>query len=203
MSVMGVVLDEKDKTATVVFPLYEHGTADSARSDDASVASTTMAHVMAQLLSAVHEVHRRDIVHGDLSPTNILIASDGSFVVTDFGCSFDVQLVATQTAAYTQKYCPPEFDTTNPKSRKRLSYDVWALGRVFLFIGHKFFGWKLVEEGVKVRAEDVGDSPVVARVLGGMLAAVEERITVLAALEDLATGGAAACGGRAFPGCPL
>jgi len=41
--------------------------------------------LMSQLLSALEYAHRQDVIHGDIKPGNLLLASGGELRVTDFG----------------------------------------------------------------------------------------------------------------------
>ena len=41
--------------------------------------------IMKQLLSAVAEAHRHNIIHRDIKPQNVLVKDDGTVKITDFG----------------------------------------------------------------------------------------------------------------------
>jgi serine/threonine protein kinase len=43
--------------------------------------------VTSQLLSAVDHMHKKNVVHRDLKPENVMIASDGTIRLIDFGLS--------------------------------------------------------------------------------------------------------------------
>lgn len=66
-----------------------------------------MAYVAARLADALDAAHRRGVVHGDIKPSNILIAADGRPLLLDFNHAFDrtpEQLAHCGTIAYQ----PPE-----------------------------------------------------------------------------------------------
>ncbi|MGL4382960.1 MAG: protein kinase domain-containing protein, partial [Bacilli bacterium] len=44
--------------------------------------------VMEQLVSAVEHAHSRGIIHRDIKPQNIMVRSDGTVKLTDFGIAF-------------------------------------------------------------------------------------------------------------------
>lgn len=45
---------------------------------------------LAEIVCAIEALHKADILHGDISFKNTLIASDGHLVLTDFGFSDDL-----------------------------------------------------------------------------------------------------------------
>jgi len=44
-------------------------------------------HWLIQVCQAIEAAHQAGVVHGDLTPNNILVAKDGRIVITDFGFS--------------------------------------------------------------------------------------------------------------------
>lgn len=94
--------------------------------------------LLRDMSSALEYLHTRTpaIIHQDIKPDNILIASDGSYMLTDFGVSTSLKVKATQSrlsfddhllgSAGTIAYMPP-----NKFSRKNLpifANDIWSLG---------------------------------------------------------------------------
>ena len=49
--------------------------------------ASTAVHWLIQVCQAIEAAHQAGVVHGDLTPNNILVAKDGRIVITDFGFS--------------------------------------------------------------------------------------------------------------------
>jgi len=85
-----------------------------------------------QVARALGAAHERGLVHRDIKPANLLIASDGTVKVTDFGIAkalsgVDETLTSTGTVMGTAAYVAPEqLETTDIDARA----DVYALGVV-------------------------------------------------------------------------
>src|SRR5258706_1311332 len=85
---------------------------------------------------AVQYAHQHLVVHRDLKPSNILVASDGTVKLLDFGIAkvldqnavpADVALTRTGAAAFTPAYCSPEQLRGEPITT---ASDVYSLGVV-------------------------------------------------------------------------
>ncbi len=95
-----------------------------------------------QLCAALQHAHEQGIIHRDLKPSNIMVLSDGTLKLTDFGIAKDMDvegLTATNctvgTAAYmSPEQCKGQTDLTNKS-------DLYSLGILFyeLLTGHKPF----------------------------------------------------------------
>lgn len=68
------------------------------------------------LLSALETVHRRNLLHRDLSPDNILVRDDGSPVLIDFGAAREAirDRPNVMSAIVKHGYSPPEQYSTQP-----------------------------------------------------------------------------------------
>lgn len=80
-----------------------------------------------QICDAIEHAHQRLILHLDLKPSNVLVRSDGSISLIDFGIGREVEEDAqhTQAGAYTPIYAAPEQRAgENPTT----TTDVYAAG---------------------------------------------------------------------------
>lgn len=65
--------------------------------------------VVDELLAALSYFHKKQIVHQDLKPSNILITNDGNHVkIIDFGLSDSREYAILKEPAYTKAYAAPE-----------------------------------------------------------------------------------------------
>lgn len=89
-----------------------------------------------QILSIMTEVHKRDIIHRDISANNIFIIS-GAIKIADFGLGKDLNVFSSHQTMLTKAvgqffYCAPEQFMMLKDGDKRS--DVYSLGRVINFI---------------------------------------------------------------------
>jgi len=91
------------------------------------------AELVAMLARAVHAAHEQGIIHRDLKPNNILLATDGTPKICDFGLArhFEHTADCTQTnqIAGTPSYMAPEQVLGVPETQGP-AVDVYALGTV-------------------------------------------------------------------------
>ncbi|MBI3714571.1 MAG: protein kinase [Betaproteobacteria bacterium] len=100
--------------------------------------------VVVQTAYALAEVHRHGIVHRDLKPNNLMVRSDGSIALADFGVAKGVGPSLAMTLAKTRHgqvvgtpyYLSPEQATTGAVSNKS---DLYSLGVLAyeMFTGEK------------------------------------------------------------------
>lgn len=89
-----------------------------------------------QILHIMTEVHKRDIIHRDISANNIFVIS-GMIKIADFGLGKDLNVLTSHQTMRTNAvgqfyYCAPEQFMTLKDGDKRS--DVYSLGRVINFI---------------------------------------------------------------------
>lgn len=79
--------------------------------------------LLLQMLGALAYLHRRDILHCDLKPANVLVDEDGHVRVLDFGLASSGD--SRESVAGTVHYLAPELFTTNRPGRRS---DIYAAG---------------------------------------------------------------------------
>ena len=88
---------------------------------------------LATLAEAVHHAHQSGIVHRDLKPSNILLTTDGTPKISDFGLARrvdgDPALTLSGASVGTPSYMPPEQATGKSGAIGPL-VDVYALGAI-------------------------------------------------------------------------
>ncbi|MEQ1827963.1 MAG: protein kinase [Pirellula sp.] len=105
-----------------------------------TVGDMHLVHVLRQVCEAVGVAHLSGVVHGDLTPNNILITPDGRAIITDFGLSTCLQPIAqsqgidsaVRSVGGTLGYAAPEqvspaFGSIGPWT------DIYAIGAIAYF----------------------------------------------------------------------
>lgn len=92
--------------------------------------------IIRQILTIMSAVHKRDIIHRDISPNNIFIIS-GQLKIADFGLGKDLNVFTSHQTVYTNAvgqyyYCAPEQFMMLRDADKRS--DVYSLGRIINFV---------------------------------------------------------------------
>jgi tetratricopeptide (TPR) repeat protein/predicted Ser/Thr protein kinase len=91
------------------------------------------ARLVETLARAVHSLHQRGILHRDLKPTNVLLTTDGTPKITDFGLAklldADSRLTRSETLLGTPNYMAPEQAVGDTK-KVGVSADVYSLGAI-------------------------------------------------------------------------
>lgn len=64
--------------------------------------------LLRDVLKALNEVHKKDIIHRDISPDNIMITRDGKAKLIDFGASKDYEQAGKSPVMLKQGYAPLE-----------------------------------------------------------------------------------------------
>jgi eukaryotic-like serine/threonine-protein kinase len=118
----------------LVYLVMEHVDGPSLRQvlrDYGQLEPTVVAAIGEQVAAALGEAHEHGLVHRDVKPANILIASDGTVKVTDFGIAkaldADATLTTPGTVVGTAAYVAPE---QLEEGRVDARADVYALGVV-------------------------------------------------------------------------
>jgi serine/threonine protein kinase/tetratricopeptide (TPR) repeat protein len=129
---IGRLLDggSDDGVPYLVMELIE-GTPIDAYCDERRLSITERLHLFRQICAAVQYAHQRLVIHRDLKPSNVLVTSDGSPKLLDFGIAkiLDEEPGArtTRAAPMTLEYASPEQIRAEPITT---ASDVYALGIV-------------------------------------------------------------------------
>jgi serine/threonine protein kinase len=92
-----------------------------------------VSNVAADIIQGVAYLHSKNILHRDIKLPNLLVASDGSIKLADFGLSFKLGDKSNgKTVCGTPKYLAPELLTRGPEAHST-KVDIWAIG-VCVFI---------------------------------------------------------------------
>ena len=111
-----------------------------------------------QILRAVDFIHRRNIMHRNIKPDNLLVSRSGVVKLADFGsaCASNHTAVPLSRAAGTMWFGTPEMLVMDPEYNKPV--DVWAVGctLVFMATGNYFLKGKRFREHIKMIITKVG-----------------------------------------------
>ncbi len=109
---------------------YEKGVSLAEIIDEALPSSKRALEILSDILSALAYAHEKGIIHCDVKPSNIIIAPDGTALLTDFGFAKDLDLTSITlqgTMLGTPNYMAPEQfkgKRTDPRS------DIYSVGAV-------------------------------------------------------------------------
>lgn len=130
---------EMHGTAYLVMEFCDGKPLDKFVADTSGASPRRIFQIYTSLMNALEHVHLHGIIHGDLKPSNILVRTDGTPVLLDFG-SARQEMLRLGVGQVSDGYSPPEFygtsDQIGPWS------DIYGLGATF---------YKLIT-GVKVPA---------------------------------------------------
>ena len=127
--------------AVSVYDVVEHGgstwlvmeympsrTLSQVIASEGSLSPRRVAHIGAQVASALSSAHSLGIIHRDIKPGNILVAEDELAKISDFGIArgqLDMRLTQTGMVTGTPAYFSPELARGEDAT---YASDVWALG---------------------------------------------------------------------------
>jgi len=137
--------------------------------------------VLFQMVRGMHQLHRANIYHRDMKPSNILVNSNCKVKICDFSLARPVfnntpELQAEWTGyVATRWYRPPELCLAK-FTRWTRSMDVWGIGCIFLEValGRPLFPGSNAEEQLGLITDLLGTPPL--EVLEKYPAAVQEKI---------------------------
>ncbi len=193
--------DTGERLAYLVMELVEGQPLSALLRQEGRLDTDTTLSVLSQTAAALAEAHRAGLVHRDVKPGNILVRTDGSVKITDFGIAWSagsVPLTRTGQVIGTPQYLSPEQaegHLATPAS------DVYALGLVGYecLTGHPAFdGDNVVTIALKQVRSD--PEPLPGELPGGVRTLIRRALSkdpaarmrdgaaFLAAIEDARAG---------------
>jgi len=130
-----------DDIAAMILDYADLGSLDSVLKKYKTLSEKQIATIFSHIVCATHYLHERGIVHHDIKPSNILIFSDGSAKLTDFGIghSFSSADCVSGSPAYQAPELFEDFDPeTEPPTLDPIKGEVWSIG-VSMF--ESFYGF--------------------------------------------------------------
>lgn len=121
---------EEDGAPWIIMELVASRSLFEVLTDDGPMSPQRAAEVGLDVLAALRAAHKVGILHRDVKPANVLLASDGRVVLTDFGLATlvgDATMTRTGIVIGSPAYLAPERGADEPADAKS---DLWSLGAV-------------------------------------------------------------------------
>jgi serine/threonine protein kinase len=119
---------QEDGKAYIVMELFEAPTLEELVDMNGPFDPRRAAQIGLQVAGALEAAHREGIVHRDVKPGNVMVASDGRVKLADFGIASlkdDPKITATGLVLGSPSYMAPEQAQGRPSGP---AVDLWALG---------------------------------------------------------------------------
>ncbi|CAN0593952.1 unnamed protein product, partial [Ectocarpus sp. 12 AP-2014] len=128
---------EENETAYMALDLIDgRDLFDILRTNSKALSPARVKHILMQMLDAIEEVHKLDLLHRDISPDNIIIEKSGTPVLIDFGAAKGDASSHTRAVSsllvVKDGYSPQEFYVAG--SAQSPSSDLYALGATFYHV---------------------------------------------------------------------
>ena len=139
--------------------------------------------IMKQLVSAIAEAHSRGIIHRDIKPQNVIVKSDGSIKMLDFGIATakgSLQLTQANNVMGSVHYLAPELARGQQAT---VQSDIYALGIVMfeIFAGDVPFK---ADQAVQIALMHLREPMPSLRVINPMVPQSVENIVLRAAAKN-------------------
>ncbi|MBI5595195.1 MAG: protein kinase [Elusimicrobia bacterium] len=121
-------IEEDGDDAYLVFEFVEGKTLHEHISDKGRLSPAEARDVFRGLCAGVDYAHRRGVVHRDLKPANVIVETDGTVKVMDFGVARAVDVLARQQMTNTVIGTPPYMAPEQEQGVVCAQSDVYALG---------------------------------------------------------------------------
>lgn len=108
----------------IAMPLYSRGSVKSLM----AVQHLTVREIVrlaCQVLSGLHNIHSKGLIHFDIKPDNILLSDRGEALLSDFGLAKQMNLGVAQPNGFYIRMAPPEVTAGPPYD---LRFDIYQIG---------------------------------------------------------------------------
>ena len=136
----------------IVTDFIEGGNLGSYISKDKTLPKDAIRLYGAEIILALEDLHKNNIIYRDLKPDNILIDTQGHIKLCDFGISkFLKPLQRTDTFVGSPNYFAPEIVIQDDYDK---NCEWWSLGVLFFYMRYGFVPFEYTRENVKKIVKD-------------------------------------------------
>ena len=131
LKAFGIYLRSKNRPPSILLEFCKCNL--EAAINDKLFSNVDIAFVIYQIAEGMKYVHKLKIIHRNLKPTNILIATDGTIKISDFGISklMTPEEITMTMGVGTQKFMAPEIINEDEYNEK---VDVYSFGVLVFYI---------------------------------------------------------------------